>query len=243
MSRFTALSHSTLSSPAWFVPYDEYARRVSAAGVTVWLDRREDDGGWLPLDDRAVLTPSAALVYPGLGRTLSGPLTPRLHRARFSAPGRQPYYPADGEGFSSSLTGVEFLVHPYRPGDPGRPPVAPGEPRLVRLLPAASFPYPPGVRTVHGVVVRAGTTTGLAQVLVEAEGQAGRDAVGWRERALTDASGAFRLALRWEGEPTGVLNEERFLLRATERPGRTGERVVLLPREAGQRHVIEIRES
>ncbi|URM92842.1 hypothetical protein LUW75_00945 [Streptomyces sp. MRC013] len=56
--------------------------------------------------------------------------------------------------------------------------------------------------------------------------------------------GAFRLALRWEGEKTAEhAVEETFRLEATERPGRTGTLCVHLPREAERRHVIEIREE
>ncbi|MFI0820888.1 carboxypeptidase regulatory-like domain-containing protein [Streptomyces sp. NPDC021098] len=241
MSRFRPLERSTLHSPAWFIPFDDYARRVRAAGVTVHLDRFED-GDWLPLDDLAVRTPSAAFAYPGLGRCGEPwAAAPRLHRARFAAAGYQPLYPADGQPFSAGLVGVEFWVHPY--GDT-HPPAVAAEPRLVRLLPGASFRYPPGVRTVHGAVVDTATAEPVAGALVEAEGRTSRDLTPWHERTLTDAMGAFRLALRWEGEKAGEhAVEETFHLRATERPGRSGSLVVRLPQDIERRHVIEIRES
>ncbi|MEU1802881.1 carboxypeptidase regulatory-like domain-containing protein [Streptomyces sp. NPDC019937] len=241
MSRFQPLERSELHSPAWFIPFDDYARRVRGAGVTVQLDRFED-GAWLPLDDAAVRTPSAAFAYPGLGRCAE-PWTalPRRHRARFAAAGYQPLYAADDQPFSAGLVGVEFLVHPY---DDAHPPAVATEPRLVRLLPGVSFPYPPGVRTVHGAVVDAVTAEPIANVLVEAQGRTSRDLTPWHERTLSDATGAFRLALRWEGEKAGEhAVEETFRLRATERPGRTGSLVVRLPQDAERRHVIEIRES
>ncbi|GAA2229973.1 hypothetical protein GCM10010232_15310 [Streptomyces amakusaensis] len=241
MSPFLPLERSTRHSPVWFVPFDEYAERVRTTGVTVRLERLTDTG-WLPLDDVAVRTPSAALAYPGLGRRAE-PWTarPLLHRARFTAPGHQPLYPADGEPFSSDLLAVEFLVHPY---DDTHPPAAATVPRLVRLLPSVSFPYPPGARTVHGVVLDAATGAPVVNALVEAEGLTSRDGAAWRERTLSDAAGAFRLALRWEGEKSDAdPGTETFRLRAVERPGRSGALVVRLPREADRRHVIEIREN
>jgi hypothetical protein len=241
MSRFVPLERSALHSPAWFIPFDDYARRVRGAGVTVQLDRFED-GGWLPLDDAAVRTPSAAFAYPGLGRCREPwAARPRRHRARFAAPGYQPLYPADGRPYSAGLVGVEFLVYPY---DDAHPPAVATEPRLVRLLPGVSFPYPPGVRTVHGAVVDAATAQPIANALVEAQGRTSRDLTPWHERTLSDATGAFRLALRWEGEKAGEHTvEETFRLRATERPGRSGSLVVRLPQDTESRHVIEIRES
>ncbi|MCC4317718.1 MULTISPECIES: carboxypeptidase-like regulatory domain-containing protein [Streptomyces] len=241
MSRFIPLERSTLYSPAWLIPYDDFARRVRAAGVSVQLDRY-DDGEWLPLDDMAVRTPGAAFAYPGLGRCAEPwAARPRRHRARFAADGYQPLYPADGRPFSAALVGVEFLVHPY---DDAHPPTVVTEPRLVRLLPSVSFRYPPGLRTVHGAVVDAATGAPIPNALVEAGGHTSRDLTPWHERTLSDPAGAFRLALRWEGEKADEhAVEETFHLQATERPGRSGSLVVRLPQDTERRHVIEIRES
>ncbi|MER6917276.1 carboxypeptidase regulatory-like domain-containing protein [Streptomyces sp. NPDC000594] len=239
MSRFLPVERPPLSSPAWFVPYDEHARRVRTAGVTVLLDRFTD-GVWLPLEDRPVRTPSAALVYPGLGRR-SDPwgVPPERHRARFAAPGMLPLYPADGHPFDAAAVGVEFLVHAY--GDT-RPPDGATAPRLVRLLPAVSYPYGPGVRTVSGLVRDAVSRVPVGHALVETGGWT-RDRVAWRERVLTDPQGFFRLALRFEGERGTAGGGEVFRLVATERPGRTGSLSLRLPGDAALRHVIEIRES
>lgn len=241
MSRFIPLERSTLYSPAWLILYDDFARRVRAAGVSVQLDRY-DDGEWLPLDDMAVRTPGAAFAYPGLGRCAEPwAARPRRHRARFAADGYQPLYPADGRPFSAALVGVEFLVHPY---DDAHPPAVVTEPRLVRLLPSVSFRYPPGLRTVHGAVVDAATGAPIPNALVEAGGHTSRDLTPWHERTLSDPAGAFRLALRWEGEKADEhAVEETFHLQATERPGRSGSLVVRLPQDTERRHVIEIRES
>ncbi|MFD5748750.1 carboxypeptidase-like regulatory domain-containing protein [Streptomyces sp. NPDC127033] len=241
MSAFLPLTRSATYSPAWFVPLDDFTGRVRTVGVDIRLDRFQD-GGWLPLDDRAVRTPSGALAFPGLGRHGEPwAALPERHRARFSAAGHQPLYPADGEPFSAALVGVEFLVHPY---NDTHPPAAPTAPRLVRFLPGVSFPYPPGLRTVHGVVVDAATRAPVANALVEARGRTSPDLMPWHERTLTDATGAFRLALRWEGEKAGPeAVEETFRLQAVEEPGRSGELVVRLPQDTARRHVIEIREQ
>ncbi|MEV4052783.1 carboxypeptidase regulatory-like domain-containing protein [Amycolatopsis sp. NPDC049688] len=225
---FLPFERDTLSSPVWLVPFDDFARKVRSAGVAVLLDRFAD-GAWVPQDTTAVRTPSAAFAYPGLGGRTG---REQRHRARFAAAGYRPLYPADGEPFDAAATGVEF--------------VAPGEstpvPRLVRLLPSETFSYPPGVRTVHGVVVDAATRHPVANALVEARGRTSGDLVPWHERTLTGELGAFRLALRWHGEP-GEGNTETFRLEATERPGRTGSLDVRLPAGAATRHVIEIREQ
>jgi hypothetical protein len=90
-------------------------------------------------------------------------------------------------------------------------------------------------------VVDAVTRAPVANALVEASGTTIRDGVGWLERTLTNPGGAFRLALRWEGEPvTGPPPVRIFHLTATERPGRAGALDVRLPAERDRRHVIEI---
>ncbi|MFI0233851.1 carboxypeptidase-like regulatory domain-containing protein [Streptomyces sp. NPDC017086] len=242
MSAFLPLARSTLYSPVWLVPFDDHARRVRAAGVDVRLERLDDADGWLPLDDRAVRTPSGSLAFPGLGRRAEPRAArPERHRALFAAAGYQPLYPADGHPFSAGLVGVEFLVHPY---DDTHPPAAEVSPRLVRLLPSVSFPYPPATRTVHGVVVDAAGGAPVANALVEARGRTGQDLTPWHERTLSDARGAFRLALRWEGErAVEHAVEETFRVEAVERPGRTGSLLVHLPQGAERQHVIEIREQ
>ncbi|HEX6354187.1 carboxypeptidase regulatory-like domain-containing protein [Actinophytocola sp.] len=239
MTDFVLIERSVLFSPAWFVPYDEHNQRVRATGVTALLDRFDDDENvWLPQEDvAAVRTPSAAIVYPGLGRREP---QPRRHRVRFEARGYQVLYPADGEPFSADAVGIEFLTFPY---NDTQPPAAPAEARLVRLLPSVAFPYMPGVRTVYGVVVDGSTRAPVANALVEARGTTSQDGAEWLERTLSDARGAFRLALRWEGERTAPAPAETFRLRATERPGRTGELVIRLPEDRDRQQVIEIVEQ
>jgi hypothetical protein len=238
MTNFVPIERSVLYSPAWFVPYDEHNQRMRAAGVTALLDRWDDgENAWLPQDIAAVRTPSAAIAYPGLGRREP---VPRRHRVRFQARGYQVLYPADGEPFDADAAGIEFLTYPY---DDTQPPAVPAEARLVRLLPSVAFPYMPGMRTVYGIVVDGATRTPVANTLVEARGTTSQDGAEWFERTLSDPRGAFRLALRWEGERTDSDPTEAFRLRATERPGRAGELVIRLPEDRDRQQVIEIVEQ
>jgi hypothetical protein len=242
MTRFYPVETSVLHSPAWFVPYDEFAGRARTAGVATELDRFDPAANaWVPQDTAAIRTPSAAIAYPELGRRRGPGAEPERFRVRFEAVGLAPLYPADGEPFDATVTGVEFFAYPY---DDVHPPGVPTEPRLVRLLPGVAFPYGPGVRTVSGAVVGATTRAPVANALVEARGTTSRDGVPWLERTLTDPGGRFRLALRWEGQPvTGPPPEQIFHLTATERPGRTGALDIRLPTERDRRHVIEIVEQ
>ncbi|MFG3510756.1 carboxypeptidase-like regulatory domain-containing protein [Streptomyces sp. NPDC047821] len=242
MSAFMPVTRSTLHSPLWLVPFDDFARQVRTAGVQVRLERFDDRGGWVRLDDRVTRTPGGALAFPGLGRRAEPwAARPERHRALVTAPGYQALYPADDEPFSAALTGVEFLAHPW---NDTHPPAVEVAPRLVRLLPATAHPYPPGTRTVHGVVRDATTGAPVVNALVEARGRTSRDGAPWHERTLSDTRGAFRLALRWEGERASEhAVEETFRLEATERPGRTGALAVHLPQDAERQHVIEIREQ
>jgi hypothetical protein len=232
---------SVLYSPAWFVPFDDFARRVQAVGVATSLDRFDPaENAWTPQDTQAIRTPSAAIAYPELGRRRGPGSEPERYRVRFEAVGYQALYPADGEPFDAALVGVEFFAYPY---DDTLPPEL-SEPRLVRLLPSVAFPYGTGVRTVYGVVVDASTRAPVVNALVEARGTTSPDGVAWLERTLTDPRGAFRLALRWEGERvTGPPAVQVFHLQATERPGRTGSLDIRLPTERDRRHVIEISEA
>ncbi|MBE1493290.1 hypothetical protein H4696_000390 [Amycolatopsis lexingtonensis] len=239
MTRFYPLESSVLHSPAWFVPFDEFTQRARAADVSTELERFDPaDNVWVLQDTPAIRTPSAVIAYPELGRRRGPGAQPELFRVRFSAIGLAPLYPADGEAFDASLAGVEFTAYPY---DDTTPPATAGDPRVVRLLPGVAYPYGAGVRTVYGVVRAAGVP--VASALVEARGITSRDGAPWQERTLTSAAGAFRLALRWEGEPVTGLPEQVFHLTATERPGRTGALDVRLPSGRNTRHVIEIVEQ
>ncbi|MEV6875390.1 carboxypeptidase regulatory-like domain-containing protein [Amycolatopsis sp. NPDC051128] len=238
MTRFHPVETSVLYSPAWFVPFDEFAQRARAADVVTALDRFDPgENAWVPQDTTAIRTPSAAIAYPELGRRRGPGAEPERFRVRFAAIGLAPLYPADGADFDAAVAGVEFVAHPY---DDVSPPAVRSEPRLVRLLPGVAFPYGPGIRTVYGVVVDAVTRAPVANALVEARGTTSRDGIAWLERTLTGQGGAFRLALRWEGELVTGPPEQLFHLTATERPGRTGALDVRLPTGRDRRHVIEI---
>jgi len=242
MTRFRPVETSVLFSPAWFVPFDEFAQRMRSADVVTELDRFDPvENVWVVQDTPSIRTPSAAIAYPQLGRRRGPGARPERFRVRFSGIGLAPLYPADGENFDAAVGGIGFTAYPY---DDVTPPAVRSEPRLVRLLPSVAFPYGPGTRTVYGVVVDKVTRVPVANALVEARGLTSRDRTPWLERTLTDTTGSFRLALRWEGEPVaGPPPEQIFHLKATERPGRTGVLDVRLPSGRDRRHVIEIVEQ
>jgi hypothetical protein len=241
MTHFYPVEASTLSSPAWFVPFDEFAQRVRSVGVTTELDRFDPaENVWVPQDTPSIRTPSAAVAYPELGRRRGPDAEPERYRARFEAGGYQPLYPADGQPFDATALGVEFVAYPY---DDTHPPAVLGDPRVVRLLPSFAFPYAPGIRTVYGVVVDGTTQAPIANALVETSGTTGGGGVAWLERTLTDPRGVFRLSVRWAGEPVTGSTDQLYHLRATERPGRTGSLDIRLPGERDRRHVIQIVEQ
>jgi len=223
-----------LHSPAWLMPYDEFRRRRVAVRLVIELDRW-DGARWLPTDVKPVVTPSGVIAYPGLGRRRE-PWTaePELYRTRITATGLLPLYAADDEQFDAAKVGREFLAYPF---DDEHPPRIAAEPDTVRLLPGPAFEYPPGTSLVHGVVRRAGNGSPVANALVEASGVVDGGLQIWRERALCDETGAYRLSLRWlTGTP------ELVTVMATERPGRTGRVEIRLPDDAALSHPIEISE-
>lgn len=235
---------SLLVSPAWFVPYDDFRRRPYAAGLAVELDRW-DGSDWVPTGSRPTLTPGGVIAYPGLGRRRE-PSTaePELYRARFAAPGYRVLYADDVESFAADQVGKEFLAYPY---NDQHPPQIAAESEVVRLLPATSFQYPPGTRVVRGLVRWAGSGAPIDNALVQVAGKTRPEGIDWHERTLSDATGAFRLSLRWEGRrgvPPGdndpIPPWEEFRLTATERPDHSGEITIRLPDDPRRTYVIDI---
>ena len=240
VTQLTAHGRRLLVSPAWFVPFDDFRRRRSVPGLSVAVDRW-DGARWQPAEVRATVTPGGVIAFPGLGRRREPALAePELFRARFAAAGYRPLYSVDDEPFDAAKTGREFVAHPY---DDEHPPEVGAEPDVVTFLPDRTFIHSPNTRIVHGLVRRAGAGTPVGNALVEATGQSTDGLGAWRERALCDAGGEFRLALRWSGRPAGSdepPGTEVFTLTATERQGHTGQLGIRLPADLGLTHVIEI---
>jgi hypothetical protein len=239
--RTLPLERRFLASPAWFVPYDDFFRRPYEGPLLVELDRW-DGTQWLATGVRPVFTPGGVVAYPGLGRRREpGSAEPELYRARFTAPGYQTVYADDLDSFIATALGKEFLAYPF---DDQHPPQLSTEPELVRLVPDRTFAYPPGTRIVHGVVRWAGSAQPVEHALVQAVGQTVPEGHEWHERTLTDATGAFRLSLRWSGVPTPEIppRGEDFTVTAIERPGHTGTVGLRLPDDLNRTHVIEISE-
>lgn len=229
-----------LVSPAWFVMVDDFRRQPYTTGLTATLEQWLQSV-WVPTGIAPTVTPSGVVAYPGLGRTREpGQAQPQLYRTRFTVTGYQVLYVPDDQldSYSADVVAKEFLAYPY---DDLHLPQIPAEPEVVRLLPGVGFGYPPGTRVISGAVRRAGSGDPIANAYVVAEGSTDPEGLPWRERTLSDATGAFRLSLRWAGaRPDPQSPTEVFTVTAVERPDRSGQLSIRLPDELGRIHVIEI---
>jgi hypothetical protein len=157
-----------------------------------------------PTDIRALITASAILTYPALGRTaFPASATPRRYRLRVEAEFYRPLY-------LSTIDGIEFDASPY--DDTTNPAVIP-DPQDLILAPATNYPFPPYVPVLHGFVRDVGGNPVGNALVVQ----------GVRERVLTDDGGTFSLPLRW------ALTGVPIAIDASDRIGRTGTTIVTLP--------------
>lgn len=211
-------------SPVWFRPIDAFTESPPAQPLRVDLDLATN-GGWETTCIEAVVTPSGAIAYPGLGRHRE-PLTaqPRRYRARFEAAAYVPTYRRDRDG-------LEFIAPLY---DDTNPPNALALPFTVELVPSLRYPFPADVAILRGQVVATGGAP-VADALVETLLQPGP--VIRRERTMTQSGGAFGLPVRWPvaGVPAVILATD---LRA--QPNRSGAITVQFPGAFGQRHTITV---
>lgn len=203
---------SVRSSPAWFQVIDDVTGRPPMSPVRVSLEVL-DGATWRPVDGAVAITAGGALVFPRLERRrLVAGVPARRYRVRVSSEWYRPLY-------RRLAMGVEFQTLPdsdetLPPGAP--PPVTPQRIDLV-LLPSVTYPYGTHVRTLRGQVVD-GTDGGrpVEDVMVSC-----RTVIGGQprlERTLTDARGAFALALRWVaigGTATVIALDERTRLTST----------------------------
>jgi hypothetical protein len=233
MLRFRELEHSSLYAGLGVQMIDEY-ESVPSAGfeapppgwTTVELDI-DDAGVWRPLDPAVVVqrrTASGIVWFPWLEHYRDArDRQPRKYRVRVSAELFTPRYRFDADG-------VEVTVSPY---DDTHPPAnIPSGPLKIGLLPAAHYPFPPSVPTLHGVVIDTASVP-VANALVS-----WMDANLQTDSVLTDADGEFCLPMR--RAPQHVLIDV-----SAERPpppvgGRSGDTVVRLPQDLAAFHTIQI---
>ena len=208
-------------SPAWFLPVDLVTGGHPIEPLRVVLDLQDERGDWVPTEIVAVVTPSGAVAYPGLGRRRE-PLTApaQRYRARFEADGYNPFYRVVGDG-------LQFHASPY---DDTNPPAQRASLRRVRLAPSVRYRFPAAVRRLYGTVeTPSGTPVADASVR-------GPVAAGRTERTVTDRKGHFALPLRWS--PPGPVVVRAADLRS--QPPRTGQLTVQLPDDLTRNQRIQV---
>jgi hypothetical protein len=171
-----------MRSPIGLRLVDEFTGRPPIGEVRAHLELQDAQGNYQPTDIAGVLTPSAVVTYPGLGRRRS-PLSaqPRRYRVSFEADLYYPLYSATPNG---TPDGIVFVDQPY--DDVVIPAAAP--PLLdLALLPGPNYPFEGRYPVIRGVVRDA------AGVRVKGA----RVWHGQKERVISGDKGAFSIGLRW----------------------------------------------
>jgi hypothetical protein len=206
---------SALYSPIGLRLVDDFTGRSPLGRIDARLDRQVSAGVWAPTDLDAVVTPSATLTWPGLGREFEPASAPtRRYRARVTAERYRSSY-------LQNVDGLEFDAPPW--DDDNRPiPMTTG-PIDLYLFPSTVYDFPTWVRVLRGFVQDA-TGVPVANVLVQQ---------GTAERTLTDERGTFSLPLRWatNGQAVDAMDV---------RTGRSGTHVLNLPGDLGSSVTITI---
>lgn len=211
-----AVEHLELYSPIGLRLIDDVTGGAPIGRIRTYLDADNGAGGWMPTSIPAVMTPSGAITYPGLGRAFNpSTAVSRKYRIRLET---EFYTPA----YRQTADGIEFMVDPY--DDTHAPAAFPKHWDDLLLLPAPNYPFPANVPVLRGDVRDPGGVL-VADALVSD---------GVRERTLTVASGEYSLPLRWTtpGLPTPID--------ASDRAGRTGTIAVAVPADLRQSHTIAI---
>jgi hypothetical protein len=171
-----------LYSPIGLVLVDEFTTRAPIGDVRATLELDDGGGSFRVTDIEAVTTPSATLIYPGLERRHDASGAKRTYRLTVDADYYFPRYqltPTIG-----TAQGIVFDAYPYNDTTPpAQPPIY----ASLALLPAPNYPFESNYPVVRGLVVDAGGNP-VAGALVT---------IGSTERVITDARGAYSIALRW----------------------------------------------
>jgi len=142
---YRELEHTRLPAGLGVRLVDDYTRQAPIGGKQIYLDV-DEAGAWRELAPelvRRALTSSGVIWFPWLERRRDARgVAPRKYRVRVAAELSTPAYLYDAEG-------VEVLVAPYDDATPpaGTPPIV-----EIALLPAANYPFGPGVPVLHGAV-------------------------------------------------------------------------------------------
>jgi hypothetical protein len=152
--------------------------------VRTFLDRREPNNTWVPIDAEAVTTASGVLIYAALERSADViNVPPTRYRVRIEADRYLPQY-------RLQFDGIEFDAYPYNDDVVVNPFAQTVE--LVPLIAAPPYPFPAGIPVLRGTVVRAsdGTHVAFARVTkLDAN-------LAVEEEGISDERGEFALPLR-----------------------------------------------
>ena len=204
-----------LYSPVGLLLVDDLTGRPPVGRVEATLEL-QDGAEWRIVDRAPTVTASGVLLYPGLGRSTDVTQPPHHYRVSLEPALYRPLYRANADG-------IEFDVPPYDDANP--PATLTDRPTPAVLLPAAHYPFAPFIAVLRGLVQDAGGNP-VPDVLVQE---------ALRERTLTDARGAFSLALRWvdPGTPTLITADDQ-------RNSRAGSITVTLPGDLNQSQAITV---
>lgn len=158
----------------------------TALGKPLFTLERQAGTRWLPTDLTPVMTSGGIYAWPGLGRS-SDPAALPLSRVRITITldAQVPFYRVTDDA-------LEFDVPAWN--DNHDPALSPIMPQTVLLAPGPAYPFSRNVRVLRGRVLDTGGQP-VRDALLVADGL---------ERAITDASGAYSLALRWQA-PSGPV--------------------------------------
>jgi hypothetical protein len=176
-------------------------------------------GVWSPVPARILVSDNGIVTAPGIGRTARPAQAQARHfRLRLATEHYRPHYRA-------TLDGIEFDAEPY---DDRTPPQTHATGATdAQLLPAASYPFPPHLRVIRGVV-RDLQGRPVEDALVE-------EAASSYAGALSDDHGTFALPLlaAVDGTPAAVDATHA-------RSGQTGSLQVTLPADLGRNLTITV---
>ena len=194
---------------------------LSGSGPIGWVRPELDElvgAQWSPSPARVVVSGNGIVTVPGIGRTARPAQAQARHfRIRLAAQHYRPRYQAAADG-------IEFDAEPY---DDRTSPQTHGTGATdALLLPVVTYPFPPQLRVIRGVV-RDQQGDRVQDALVE-------DAPP-RAAALSDPEGTFALPLlaAVDGTPT-TINATHA------RSGQTGALHVTLPADLGHNLTITV---
>jgi hypothetical protein len=185
-----ATEHRIAASPIWIRLRDTFTGRPPSGPLTIDLERRTG-ATWAPFDYRHQVSRQGDLAFVNLGRSHDPAAVGTFQvRVTVGCPGMI----AEAANGAPALTTSVTAWAPDAPSPPTQPDV-------LRFFPGPSYAFPAGVPLLAGRVVD-GAGVPLARVRVSS--MATVQGALLTEEVRTDATGFFRLPLRWSSGATDV---------------------------------------